>query len=256
SDPLHADLCQILIGANRAKDLVQQILIFSRQAEQERKPLKLHLIIKESIQLLRSSIPSTIKIRRRIDSSCKEILADPAQMQQVFVNLCANSFHAMEQKGGVLTVELKQVEIDAVTAQSHPTLQQKEYVRLTVNDTGAGMDNAVTERIFEPFYTTKSVGKGTGLGLSMVHGIVRSHHGDIVVYSEPGKGSTFHVYLPIITTGKETVEIEVQSIQMGREHILIVDDEEIITRVLKRMLEQFGYKIEVRNSSIEAIEVF
>jgi CheY-like chemotaxis protein len=225
--------------------------------EQERKPLKLHLIVKEAIKLLRPSIPSTIEIRQRIDTTCEKILADASQMHQIFINLCTNSFHAMEQKGGVLTIELKQVEVDAVTAQFHPNLEQKEYVRLTVIDTGIGMDDATLDRIFEPFYTTKAINKGTGLGLSVVHGIVRSHHGDIIVYSEAGKGSTFHVYIPISTSTGSDIDIQkAKTIQWGQEHILVVDDEEFVVTMLKKMLERFGYKVEARNSSIEALKAF
>jgi CheY-like chemotaxis protein len=256
SDPLYKDLKHVMGGANRAKDLVQQILTFSRQIEQEYRPLKLHLMVKEVIKLLRPSIPSTIEIRERIDTSCDKVLADPSQIHQVLVNLCTNGFHAMEKSGGVLTIELKQVKVDGLTVQFYPNLEEKEYVRLTVSDTGMGMDDETLDRIFEPFYTTKDIDKGTGLGLSVVHGIVRSHHGDIVVYSEPGKGSTFHVYLPVQKTEVKTSEEKEQKIQGGDETILVVDDEEIVTDVLQKMLKQIGYQVSVRNSSIEALKIF
>lgn len=256
TEPLYDDLKHIVAGANRAKDLVQQILTFSRQIEQEYKPLKLHPLVKEAIKLLRPSIPSTVEIRERIDTSCEKVLADPSQIHQVLINLCTNGFHAMEQKGGVLTIELKQVKVDALTVQFHPNLEQKEYVRLTVSDTGVGMDEATLDRIFEPFYTTKDIDKGTGLGLSVVHGIVRGHQGDIIVYSEPGKGSRFHIYLPVIKTEMETDLEKKQKIQGGKESILVVDDEKMVMDVLKKMLEQLGYKVVASNSSIKALKTF
>ncbi|MBN1163152.1 MAG: PAS domain S-box protein [Candidatus Krumholzibacteriota bacterium] len=256
-DPLHEDLKNVLNGAHRAKELVQQILTFSRQMEQEHKPLYLHLIVKEAVQLLRPTIPATIEIRQRIDTACERILADPTQMHQVIVNLCANSFHAMEEKGGVITIELKQVEVDALTAQFRPHLEQKEYVRLSVSDTGRGMDEATMDRIFEPFFTTKTVDKGTGLGLSVVHGIVRSHRGDILVESEPGKGSTFQVYLPIFeATVPDKEPKEIDAIPGGREHILVVDDEKTVATMLRRMLERFGYTVDARHNSVDALKAF
>jgi PAS domain S-box-containing protein len=256
SDPLFEDLQHVMAGANRAKDLVQQILTFSRQIEQKHRPLKLHLLVKEAIKLLRPSIPSIIEIREQIDSACEEIQADPSQMHQVLVNLCTNGFHSMEQKGGVLTIEMKQVRVDRATAQFHPNLKQKEYVRLTVSDTGTGMDETTLDRIFEPFFTTKDIDKGTGLGLSVVHGIVRSHQGDIIVYSKPGKGSTFHVYLPVMKTAAEAGKKKPQKIKGGSESILVVDDEELVIDVLVKMLEHLGYKVSASESGLKALKTF
>jgi len=256
SDPLLEDLEHILTGANRAKELVEQILLFSRQVEKERKPLSIQIIIKEVVKLLRPSIPSTIEIRQRIDTSCEKVLADPSQIHQVIVNLCTNSFQAMENNGGILTIELKQVEVDADTAKARPNLYEKEYVVLSVSDTGIGMENAIIDRIFEPFFTTKAVDKGTGMGLSVVHGIVRSHSGDIHVYSEKGKGSVFHVYLPVVNSQIEIVKKEVDTIQIGQESILVVDDDELIAVMVKKMLEKLGYKIDICKTSIEALKTF
>jgi PAS domain S-box-containing protein len=255
SNPLVDDLGQILKGAIRAKELVEQILTFSRQLETERKPLNLHLIVKEAIKLLRPSIPATIDIRQRIDASCDKVMADAAQMHQVIVNLCTNAYQAMEDNGGTLTVELKQVSVDAATSKIHSNLKEAEYVRLTVHDTGPGMNERTMERIFEPFFTTKAVNKGTGMGLSVVHGIIRKHGGDIIVYSEPGKGSAFHVYLPTV---KAELEIEKKIstvIPGGNEFILIVDDERAVANVLMKMLQRLGYTVDVYNSSIEALKV-
>ncbi len=253
-DPLVDDLKSVLKGAQRAKELVKQILTFSRQIEQERKPLKIHLVVKEAIKLLRPSIPTTIEIRQRIDVSCDEVLADPSQIHQVIVNLCTNAYQSLEEKGGTLTIELKQVEIDATAEKIHLNLKQGEYVRLTVSDTGIGMETATIEHIFEPFFTTKAVDKGTGMGLSVVHGIVRSHQGEIIVHSKLGEGSTFHVYLPTIKAGVENYKMKTSVILGGQETILVVDDEEAVAKVMKRMLVKLGYNVSVHTSSIEALK--
>ncbi|MBN2013171.1 PAS domain S-box protein [candidate division KSB1 bacterium] len=254
NDPLADDLGHILKGAIRAKDLVEQILTFSRQIEKERKPLSLHLIVKEAVKLLRPSIPTTIDIRQRIDSSCDKIMADASEMHQVIVNLCTNAYQAMEETGGILTIEVKQVEIDADNAKFHHHLIEAEYVRLTVSDTGVGMDDKTLDRIFEPFFTTKSVDKGTGMGLSVVHGIVRKHNGDIIVYSQLGKGTTFHVYIPTIKSVDETDMKEPIPIHGGHESVLVVDDEPAVGNVLVKMLERLGYKVERYSSSIDALK--
>jgi two-component system cell cycle sensor histidine kinase/response regulator CckA len=256
TDPLVDYLSVILKAANRAKDLVRQILTFSRQIEKERKPLNVQVLIKEALRLLRLSIPSTIKISQHIDNSCDRVFADPAQIHQVIVNLCTNAFQAMEEKGGVLTIELTQLKIDASTAKIYPNLSENVYVRLTVCDTGIGMDESTIDRIFEPFFTTKSVDKGTGLGLSVVHGIVRSHYGDIVVHSEPGQGSKFHVYLPVIKNAVDIDYKDAAAVLRGNESILVVDDEELVASVVKTMLRGLGYTVEVSNCGVEALKSF
>lgn len=254
TDPLYSDLQEILKGANRAKELVSQILTFSQHIERERKPTKLQQIVKEALKLLRPSIPTTIEIRHRIDESCAKILADPGQIHQVIVNLCTNAYHAMEKTGGTLTIELKQVKIDANTAKVRPNLSPAEYIRLRVSDTGIGMDEATMDRIFDPFFTTKTVNKGTGLGLSVVHGIIRSHNGDILVTSEPEKGSTFDVYLPITKVKTEAESSKIDTILGGYETILVVDDEPSVCHVLKKSLERLNYSVDVKYSSIEALK--
>lgn len=252
--PLREDLEQILKGAIRAKDLVEQILLFSRKIEKERQPLSLHVIVKEALKLLRPSIPAMVEIRHRIDTACEKILADASQMHQVIVNLCTNAWQAMAAKGGVLTIELKQVEVDAATAKLHLNLHEAEYVRLSVIDTGSGMDDKTLDRIFEPFFSTKAVDKGTGMGLAVVHGIVRSHHGDILVYSEQGKGTTFQVYLPTAQAGGRAAEKKPGALARGRESILVADDDDTVAKVVQRMLKHLGYDVDVRNSGLEALK--
>lgn len=218
TDPLVSDLKQIMDGAVRAKKLVQQILTFSRQMEQERKPVRLSILVKEAIQFILSLIPANIEIRQQIDSSFDTVMADASQMYQVIVNLCTNAYHSMEDMGGTLTIELKKVKVNAETVEFHPHLEESEYVMLAVSDTGTGMDDSTIERSFDPFFTTKSVDKGNGLGLSVVHGIVRSHYGDIIVNSILGKGSSFQVYLPLYTATYSETEIrEDKTVQCGKE---------------------------------------
>jgi PAS domain S-box-containing protein len=256
SDPLKKNLARVLEAANRAKNLIEQILLFSKQIEKERIPLFSHLIIKEAINLLRSSIPSTVNIVQRIDPSCGMILADATQIHQVIVNLCTNAWQAMENDGGTLTVELKQVEVDSAVAKLHPALLEQEYVRLTVQDTGQGMDEPTMERIFEPFFTTKPVDKGTGLGLSVVHGIIQKHEGEILVYSEPGAGTVFHVYLPLAEPASKLQKTERKGIITGNESILVVDDDIVIGKMLSQMLEKFGYHIDLFHKCKKAFATF
>ncbi len=252
---VQADLQEVFKAGMRAKDLVQQILIFSRQSKQEQKPLQMDSIVKEGLKLLRASIPTTVEIRPNIERECGMVLGDPTQIYQVLVNLCTNAAHAMGGKGGVLEVSLMNVDLDAATAQ-HLDLRHGPYVELTVSDTGHGMDRAVMERIFDPYFTTKGPGEGTGMGLAVVHGIVKSHGGAIAVDSEPGKGTTFHVYFPRIE-GYGALETEVvASIPTGSERILFVDDEKPLVDMVKQMLESLGYQVVVRTSSVEALEAF
>lgn len=255
-DPARADLEQIITAAHRAKDLVRQILTFSRQNEEERKPVLIHLIVKEALKLMRASIPSTIEIHEVIAPSVGAVLCDPTQIHQVLMNLCTNASHAMKDKGGILEVKLDMFHVCAEFSCLHVNLSEGDYVRMTVSDTGCGMDRATTERIFEPFFTTKSAGEGTGLGLSVVHGIVTAHGGGISVYSEPDQGTAFQVYLPSATHDM-TIDSEDESeIPMGTERILFVDDEQPNTLMAKQMLSSLGYEVITRMSSLEALETF
>lgn len=256
TDPLQTHVQQILKGAQRARALVRQILTFSRQHEQQRRPLYLHTVIEEALKLLRPALPSTIMIHQSLDPTCQQVLADATQLHQVLVNLCTNAFHAMEADGGVLTITLEQVVIDAALAQLYPILQQKAYARLTVSDTGIGMDSATLERIFEPFFTTKPVDRGTGLGLSVAHGIVQAHEGVLLAQSAVGQGASFQIYLPIfVDEAALEGEHSVPAVR-GQERILLVDDEPTITEIMKDLLEWQGYQAEAYNSSIEALSIF
>ncbi len=251
------NLEEVLKAANRAKGLVRQILTFSRQSEQERKPLKIQPIIKEALKLLRASIPSTIEISQNIDKGCGAILADPIRIHQVMMNLCTNAYHAMREKGGVLGVTLAEVDIDSGDLGSNVDLKPGPYLRLTVSDTGHGIEHAEMERIFEPYFTTKGPGEGAGMGLAVVHGITRSHGGYITVYSEPGEGATFHVYLPRIDSSAiAPVTVSTEPTPNGKERILLTDDEEQIAHMVQQMLERLGYHVTARTSSVEALEAF
>ena len=245
-----------LEACDRAKKLVAQILTFSRQSEQERRPLDVNIITKEAIKFLRSSIPSTISIDVNITSTPNTVFADPTQVHQILMNLCTNAAHAMRETGGHMTIGLERVDVDSTSLFHDPRLKPGQYVRMSVSDTGHGIDPSLIERIYDPFFTTKEVGQGTGLGLSVVYGIVKSYEGAINVYSEPGKGTTFKVYLPRIEES-ETREIETpRPVQGGTERILLVDDNETLIDVGRQMLESLGYDVTTRTNSLEALELF
>ncbi len=252
---LHKNLQEILGAGLRAKDLVKQILTFSRQAELELKPVQVKPILKEGLKFLRASLPTTIEIRPSIQSDSL-VTADPTQIHQVLMNLCTNAAHAMAEKGGVLAVKLVDVEIDADLKAEHPELKPGNYLELIVSDTGHGMPAHVLERIFDPFFTTKGTGEGTGMGLAVVHGIVGGCGGAITADSEPGKGSTFKVYLPVVGRQSPTLDPAKESMAKGTERILFVDDEPALVKIGKKMLESLGYTVTGRTSSLEALELF
>ncbi len=250
-------LSEVLSAAARAKDLVYQILTFCRKGKQETKPLRIQPIIKEALKFLRSSMPTTIEIRENIDPECGPVLCDPTQIHQIVMNTCTNAYHAMQKKGGVLEVTLSSIEIDAITPAATQDLSPGKYVRLSVSDTGHGMDRQTMLRIFDPYFTTKGNNEGTGLGLSVVHGIVKSHGGQIRVYSEPGKGTTFHIYLPQIETTKEvSATVSAKEVPRGTERILLIDDEEQLVRMMETVLKGLGYHVTSMISSLDALETF
>ncbi|MCP4746290.1 MAG: response regulator [Desulfobacteraceae bacterium] len=252
----HESVEEILSAALRARELVKQILTFSRQAEKDSKPLKMQLIIKEVLRLARASLPKTIEIVKDIDKKCHTVLADPSHIHQIVMNLITNAYHAMESKGGQLRIKLTNVTVNSNNKPS-ATIPSGSYICLTVSDNGIGMDDITIEKIFDPYFTTKSKEKGTGLGLSVVHGIVKSCKGEIVVKSKPGSGSIFEIYLPAFNSGPEPKEETItESYPTGTENILLIDDEEPIARLCKQTLERLGYLVEVRVSSVEGLKAF
>jgi signal transduction histidine kinase/ActR/RegA family two-component response regulator len=253
----HKNLEEILKAAHRAKNLVQQILTFSRQSDQERKPIKIQNIITETLRLLRASIPASIEIIHKIQDDCGHIMGDPTQIHQVIMNLCTNAYHAMQDKGGKLEVILTEIDVGYKEMIDKVGMQPGKHLRLLVKDEGCGMEASVLDRIFEPYYTTKEQGKGTGLGLSVIHGIVKNLGGDITVKSTPGKGTIFQVYLPLIEDVDPDVEFEsTDGAIKGEERILLVDDEEQIVAMEQQMLENLGYRVTARTDSAEALKVF
>ncbi|MCP4368646.1 MAG: PAS domain S-box protein [Deltaproteobacteria bacterium] len=255
-NPLRRHLVEIFSGAKRARDLIKQILTFSRQSDHERKPLEVQRVVKEAMKLIKSTLPSTIEISHEIQKDCGLVLSDPTHIHQIVMNLCTNSYHAMEETGGKLSVILKEVELSAEDLKDL-AMNPGPHVCLTVADTGPGMEQSIVDRIFDPYFTTKEEGKGTGLGLAVVHGIVKSHGGQINVYSQPGKGSEFQICLPMIKKVKETTKVETDKpLQKGNEQILLVDDQDIIVQMEKQMLERLGYHVTARISSIDALEAF
>ncbi len=252
---LYKDLQEVFHAGERAKDLVKQILLFSRQSEFERKPVLVKLVAKEALKFLRASLPTTIQISQSIRSESL-VMADPTQMHQVLLNLCTNAEHAMQEKGGVLEVKLVDVDLDENFTADHPELNSGTHLELTVSDTGQGMPPHILERIFDPFFTTKEKGRGTGMGLAVVHGIVGSFGGKILVSSEPGQGSTFKIYLPVVKSRLEPVAETEETLSTGTERILFIDDETDLVNIGKRSLESLGYEVTTQTSSFEALELF
>ena len=256
NEPIAKDLQHVLRGTKRAKELVEQILLFSKQSEKEHQPLYFQELIIEALRLLRPSIPASIKIKKRIDHSCPKVLADPTQMHQILINLCTNAWQAMEGKNGVLTIRLEESLLDSDSVKLLQNIEPGHYVKLTISDTGNGMDDATIERIFEPFFTTKKPHKGTGLGLSVVHGIVRSHNGEIMVESKPGRGSSFHIFLPVSTKDNVSASVQNETFRGGNESILIVDDEEDISMMVKTILENYGYRVKAFKNPQAILKAF
>jgi len=249
------DINSVVEASHRAKELVKQILAFSRQAESEEIVLQPALIIKEAMKMLRASLPKTIDIQQEFDPEAGLILADPTQIHQIITNLCTNAFHAMEETGGTLNISLKSKELSLVDVVSEPHVQPGYFVEISVGDTGPGIAPEIMDKIFDPFFTTKEVGKGTGMGLAIIHGIAKKAGGFVSCKSTPGEGTTFHVYLPVHA---ETVPLKaettpLQIIETGIERILFIDDEEMLAEMGKTMLERLGYRVTVKTSSIEAL---
>jgi signal transduction histidine kinase/ActR/RegA family two-component response regulator len=252
---LKKNLKEVLKAGERARELVNQILTFSRHSEETLKPLKVRIILKEALKLLRSSLPSTIEIVQNIESNAC-VLASPTQIHQILMNLCTNASHAMQERGGRLTVSLADVELDAQFTSQNPGASPGPYLKLTVSDTGHGIPPEVQDRIFDPFFTTKDIGEGTGMGLAVVHGIITNYRGIIQIESQAGKGTIFDIFIPIIETETDIQSPEQSIVPRGSERILFVDDEEIMVDVGRQMLERLGYRVTVKSSSVEALSLF
>jgi len=248
---------QVIRGARRAADLVQQILTFSRQTEYRMYPFCLYMEINEALKLLRSSLPSTIEIEQHLNSKSKA-LADPMKIHRVIMNLCTNAYHAMRKTGGGLTVSLDDVEIDKAKFLGGRRIYPGQYIRLEVSDTGAGMDKQTLEKAFEPYFTTKKIGQGTGLGLALVQAIVDEHDGFLEVASTPGQGTEFLLYFPIVKdkTEKSTEKVQKPARFKGSETIMIVDDEKDIRDIYQSFLSSYGYQVHTYKDGLDAFNAF
>ncbi len=250
------NLSQILMASEHARDLTSQILTFSRKTERGKKPLKLTPLLKETFKLLRGTIPTTVRMNLNIRAKADTVLADPSQVQQVLINLATNASHAMRKRGGQLAFGLNKVAVTQKHQIPGAELSPGTYVELTVSDTGTGMPEEVCRRIFEPFFTTKGPGEGTGMGLAVVYGIVKNHDGEIVVESEPGRGSVFRVFLPLSEAAAGKPIEEQSHAPVGKEGILLVDDEPGVLQAASRTLQRLGYSVTTAESGVQAWEVF
>ncbi|MGL1931710.1 MAG: transporter substrate-binding domain-containing protein [Desulfotalea sp.] len=250
------DLDKVLEACNRAKSLVQQILAFSRQEETKRIPLDLASIIKQAINMLRPSLPSSIEININIAPKTSPVCADPTQAHQIIINLCTNAFHAMEDTGGKLDISLKEVTLASEDLIHQPYVANGAFIQLSISDSGSGIEPTLKDKIFDPYFTTKETGKGTGMGLAMVHGIVKSYGGFISLYSEIDEGTVFNVFLPVAKQKVLVKDEIINQIPTGKEKILFVDDEEMLANMGKHMLEKLGYQVTVKNSSFDALKIF
>ncbi|MDY6905000.1 MAG: PAS domain S-box protein [Thermodesulfobacteriota bacterium] len=255
--PLADNLAEIDIAGKRARDLVKQILTISRHDEKRIQPFQLTSVIKEALKMLRATIPASIEFREGITGDPLVIEADPIQTHQVLINLITNAKQAMADGPGVLEISVKSVDFGADITNTYPDVKPGKYARIVVSDTGTGISEENLDKIFEPYFTTKEKGTGTGLGLSVVHGIVKSAGGYITVNSEPGKGTTFHVYLPLAQKAAiRKTENDVEQIPHGKERVLLVDDEAAIVKIQQTRLEKLGYHVTPKTSSLEALEIF
>ncbi|MDJ0808694.1 MAG: response regulator [Desulfobacterales bacterium] len=257
-DPNEA-LDNILTASQRAKGLINQILSFSRQSEQEKQTVQINLIVKEVLKLIRASLPATIEIKGRNLNSDAVVEADPIQIHQVMMNLCSNAHHAMREGGGVLEVKLSDIDIDREKAAQCGGIQEGPYIELTIRDSGHGIPTEYMDRIFDPYFTSKEKGEGTGLGLAVVHGIISSHGGAITVESEISKGTAFHVIFPKknkISAQDKPAAVDAPGRQEGTERILFIDDEPALIDIGKEILSTLGYDVTPCTASDEALDLF
>jgi PAS domain S-box-containing protein len=255
--PVRDHLDKVYQAAGRARELVNQILTFSRRDSVQQSAVEVQVIIKEALKLLRASIPTTIEIRQEIDLSCPPVLANPTQIHQILMNLCTNAYHAMRETGGILGVSLVPLEISAQDYLKSLNLPPGHYLRLEVSDTGCGMNKETLDRALEPYFTTKSKDEGTGMGLSVVHGIVKGYGGGISLYSEPGRGTTIRIYLPASAqpTAHQAPVFQA-TVPTGSERIMLVDDEAAVREAEKAMIESLGYRVTAFSGPLEALAAF
>ena len=255
--PVVEHLDNVLTAGYRAKELIKQVLSFSRRREQTLAPLHLHLPLAEVLKLLRASTPSSISIVERLDKDCGPVLADATQIHQVIMNICTNAVNAMEESGGVLTVTLDAQTLDTGAVPGWD-LGPGDYVRMVFADSGPGISPELQERIFDPYFTTKEGSEGTGMGLAVVHGIVSSHGGAVTVDSEPGKGAVFTVYLPRAAADAADNPLMAESVEDGAagEVVLVVDDEEPVALVTSRILANLGYQVKTATSAEQGLALF
>lgn len=252
-NPVREHLTHIIKGGNRAKELINQILTFSRKNKEEHRAVDISIIIKEALKFLKAMLPSSITIKQSINSKNALVLADPTQIYQLLLNLSSNASYAIGEKSGEIQVELDEIEIEEVL---YPGMEKGSYVKITVRDNGCGIDKKYIDRIFEPFFTTKKQGEGTGMGLSMVHGIVKSLNGHVTLESEIGKGTSFYIFLPRIEAKETEIVEHLSPLRRGNEKILFVDDEEDLVQLNHMMLKNLGYKVTTTCDSKTAIKKF
>ncbi|MDD5759609.1 MAG: response regulator [Desulfobulbaceae bacterium] len=253
--PLYDNLEQVKKAGRRARDLIKNILTFSRKKEQEFHPTHVQIALREVLKLLKASVQSNIHIREDIDVECGPILADTTQLHQIILNLCTNAFYAMRGKGGVLTVRLEEVERPRLGSEGD-SVPLVKFVKLTITDTGVGIEPALLEKIFDPYFSTKEPGEGTGMGLAVVHGIVSSHGGQITVERVPGEGSSFAVFFPELPSGEGQKNLVEHRLMKGSESILVVDDDAAILDATTQILQALGYQVHAVGNSKEALQVF
>ncbi len=255
-NPVHVNLVQIKAAALRAASIVKQLLSFSRKTDQELNVISALTVIKDALKFVRSVIPTTIEIRTNITTTDAAILADPIQINQILMNICNNAAQAMEETGGILEISVKTTTIDERALTPHSELTPGEYIRIAVSDTGPGIDPEILERIFDPYFTTKDVGKGSGMGLAIVHGSVKNHMGVISVDSQPEEGTTFNIFLPLVSAKPEVKTETIDNLILGDERLLFIDDEKSIINMAEQTLTRLGYRVETRLNPLDALELF
>jgi CheY-like chemotaxis protein/two-component sensor histidine kinase len=257
ASPAFDHLHEIMTASNRAKDVVKQLLNFSRKSEDRKEPNQITYVVKEAVNLLRASIPRSIEIRYREEEDLPMVLANPTQIHQIVINLCTNASHAMEGNGGgIVDIRLSRFKKNGKPAGQARDLAEGDYVCVSVKDTGEGIPPELLDKVFVPYFTTKKTGKGTGMGLAVVHGLVKNHGGEIVVESEPGKGTRFSVFLPAIEETPQKEDSLIPDLPRGRERILFVDDEKSLVEIIRDILEKFGYRVDTHHNPLAALDHF